>query len=205
MSLAFLSEPTSAEPPYLATCGAVRAFTAPSAGVSGSVTIGTATFALHAPDRLPAATSVGNAVCINRTVTTAGPVLELIAMPSPICGEVLGVSKAIPAQRAEVLDIVTTTPGLRIALAASPNLGFTFPQRATLACFGIRIDASGTAIATTVSGAVVPVRTPTAPLTPTLPSTATDANSARVVAVVAAALAAVAFLLKRRRRASTAR
>jgi hypothetical protein len=205
MSLAFLSEPVSAEPPYLATCGAVRAFTAASANMPGSVTIGRATFALHAADRLSAATSVGNAVCINRTVTTAGPVLEVIAMPSPICGEVLGVSKAIPGQRAEVLDIVTTTPGLRIALAASPNLGFTFPQRATLACFEIRIDASGTAIATTVSGAVVPVRTPTAPLTPTLPSTATDADSARVVAVVAAASAAVAFLLKRRRRASTAR
>src|SRR5205823_3011991 len=153
----------------------------------------------------PATSPVGLAMCINRTLTTAGPVLELIAMPSPICGEVLGLSPAIPDQRGAVIDIVTTTPGLRIALAASPNLAFTFPQRATSACFEIRIDASGTAIASTVIGAAVPAATPTAPPITTLPSTATDARS-EVVAIVGTTSAAIAFLVMRRqRRPSSAR
>ncbi len=206
VSLTFLTTPAAAEPPYLATCGTVRVFIAPSASVAGSVTIGTSTFALHASDHLPAASPVGLAMCINRTLTTAGPVLELIAMPSPICGEVLGLSPAIPDQRGAVIDIVTTTPGLRIALAASPNLAFTFPQRATSACFEIRIDASGTAIASMVMGAAVPAATPTAPPITTLPSTATDARSAEVVAIVGTTSAAIAFLvMRRRRRPSSAR
>jgi len=206
VSLTFLTTPAAAEPPYLATCGTVRVFIAPSATVAGSVTIGTSTFALHASDQLPAASPVGLAMCINRTLTTAGPVLELIAMPSPICGEVLGLSPAIPDQRGAVIDIVTTTPGLRIALAASPNLAFTFPQRATSACFEIRIDASGTAIASMVMGAAVPAATPTAPPITTLPSTATDARSAEVVAIVGTTSAAIAFLvMRRRRRPSSAR
>jgi len=194
LSFAFLTQSVSAEPPYLATCGVVRAFTAATASANGSVTIGTSTFALRASDRLPAASPVGLAMCINRTVTTAGPVLELIAMPSPVCGEILGLSPAIPGQRGAVIDIVTTTPDLRIALAASASLRFTFPDRSTVACLEVGLDATGTAVASRVMGATVTVpATMPGPVT-RLPSTATDARSVEVVLIVAATSAAVAFL-----------
>jgi hypothetical protein len=194
--------PGSAEPPYIATCGMVRAFSEPTPTVVGSVAIGTATFPLHAGDQLPSTTALGAAICINQTVTTSGPVIALIAMPSPICGEVLGVAEAIPGQRGEILDIVTTIPGLRIGLTASPILGLNFPGRAISVCFEVSIDANGNALATRVMGAAVQVRIPTPVPAATLPSTATEPSQSAALAIVVAALALVALLIARRCRAS---
>ena len=195
----------SAEPPYIATCGAVRAFTEPTPTAPGSVTIGTSTFALHSGDQLPSTTPLGAAMCINQTVTTAGPVLALMAMPSPICGEVVGILPAIPGQRAALIDIVTTTPGLRVALAASASLGFVFPGRSTVACFQVNVDAIGNAVAVRVIGGTVTAPTaPTPASTSGLPSTATGGTPDELAAFVVAA-SAIAGVLWRRRRGFRAR
>ncbi|HYV22815.1 MAG TPA: hypothetical protein VEN31_09195 [Candidatus Bathyarchaeia archaeon] len=201
MSLAFLAEPVSAEPPYIATCGSVRTFSEPTPTVPGSVTIGTATFALHSGDRLPSSTPVGALMCINQTVTTSGPVLALIAMPSPICGEVLGIPAGTRPERGVLIDIATTTPDLRIALPASASLGFVFPGRSTVACFEVGLDANGNALATRVMGATVtaPSAGPTPAPISGLPSTATGGTLDGFAAFVIGASAAILVLISRRR------
>ena len=189
--------PASAEPPYIATCGTVRAFSEPTPTVSGSVTIGTHTVALHSGDRFPSTTPLGAAMCINRTVTTSGPVLALIPMPAPICG-FAGIVEAIPGQRGELIDIVTTTPDLRIALPVSESVESVFRGAAT-ACFEVGLDANGNAFAERVMGATVlaPTARPTAAPVSGLPSTATDGTFGDFAAVVVAASAAILVLSSR--------
>jgi len=155
------------------------------------VTIGTHTFALHIGDRFPSTTPIGAAMCINRTVTTSGPVLALIAMPSPVCG-FAGIVEAIPGQRGELLDIVTTTADLRIALPVSSSVSSTFRGAAT-ACFEVGLDANGDAFAARVMGVIVPAPTPrptTAPISG-LPSTSTDETRLQLEAVVLALAVAI--------------
>ena len=191
--------PVSAEPPYIATCGTVRAFSEPTPTVPGSVTIGTATFSLHSGDRLPSTTPLGAPMCINRTVTTSGPVLTLLAMPSPICGEVLGIAAGISDPRGSLMDIVTTTPDLRIALPASASLGFVFPVRPVVACFEVGLDANGNALATRVMGATVtaPSAGPTPAPISGLPSTATGGTPDGFAGLLLGASAAILALISR--------
>jgi hypothetical protein len=189
--------PGSAEPPYIATCGTVGAFSEPTPTAAGSVTIGTATFGLRSGDQFPSTTPLGAAMCINQTVTTSGPVLALIAMPSPICGEVLGI---VQSQRGALIDIVTTTPDLRIALPASPTLGFVFPGRPTAGCFEVGLDVNGNAFAVSVMGATVvaPTAKPASAPISGLPSTATSGTSGALAAVVLGVAAAILVLISRR-------
>ena len=191
--------PGSAEPPYIATCGTVRAFSEPTPTTPGSVTIGTFTFALRSGDRFPSTTPLGAAMCINRTVTTSGPVLVLFAMPAPICGEVLGIVDGVPG-RGSVIDIVTTTPDLRVGLPASPSLGFVFPGRETAACFEVGLDTNGNAFAARVMGATVvaPTASPTPAAISGLPSTATDGTHGGLAAVLLGVAAAILVLISRR-------
>jgi hypothetical protein len=192
--------PGSAEPPYIATCGTVRAFIEPTPTAPGSVTIGTHTLALHFGDRFPSTTPLGAAMCITRVGTMSGPALALVAMPSPICG-FAGIVEAIPGQRGELIDIVTTTPDLRIALPVSASVESVFRAAAT-ACFEVGLDANGNAFAARVMGATVPAPTPRPTAAPVsgLPSTATAGTSAEFGAVVVlAALAGILVLISRRR------
>jgi hypothetical protein len=192
------ASPASAEPPYIATCGTVRAFSEPTPTVPGSVTIGTHTFALYIGDRFPSTTPVGAAMCINRTVTTSGPVHALVAMPSPICG-FAGIVEAIPGQRGELLDIVTTTPGLRIALPVSASVLSVFRGAAT-ACFEVGLDANGDAFAARVMGVIVPAPTPRPTAAPIsgLPSTSTDGAPRQLAAVLLAIAATIVVLMSLR-------
>jgi hypothetical protein len=190
--------PAAAEPPYIATCGTVRAFTEPTPTAPGSVTIGTHTFALRTGDRFPSMTPIGAAMCINRTVTTSGPVHALIAMPAPVCG-FAGIVEAIPGQRGELLDIVTTTPDLRIALPVSASVESVFRTTAT-ACFEVGLDANGDAFAARVMGAIVPPPTPRPTAAPIsgLPSTSTG-GTPREPAAIFLGMAAMILLLVARR------
>jgi hypothetical protein len=189
--------PAAAEPPYIATCGTVRAFTEPTPTAPGSVTIGTFTFVLRSGDRFPSTTPLGAAMCINRTVTTAGPVHALIAMPSPICGWA-GIVEAIPGQRGELLDIVTTTPDLRVALPVSTSVESVFRATAT-ACFDVGLDASGNAFAARVMGAIVvaPTARPTPAPISALPSTTTGGAPGELAAIVLGGFAALLGLAAR--------
>ena len=189
----------TAEPPYIATCGTVRAFSEPTPTVPGSVTIGTFTFALHSGDRFPSTTPLGAAMCITRVGTRSGPALALVAMPSPVCG-FAGIVEGTPGQRGELIDIVTTTPDLRIALPVSASLGFVFPGAVT-ACFEVGLDANGNAFAARVMGAAVPAPTPRPTPAPIsgLPSTATGGTPDELAAFVVAASAIAGVLWRRRR------
>jgi hypothetical protein len=189
----------SAEPPYIATCGTVRAFTEPTPTAPGSVTIGTHTFALQFGDRFPSTTPLGAAMCITRVGTMSGPALALVAMPSPICG-FAGIVEAIPGLRGELIDIVTTTPDLRIALPVSASVESVFRGSAT-ACFEVALDANGNAFAARVMGATVaaPTARPTAAPISRLPSTATGGAAAELTILVVAASAVILVLIWRRR------
>jgi hypothetical protein len=127
-----------AEPPFVATCGVIRSVTPASATVAGSVVIADRSFALTARDRVNAAV-VGGIACLNQTVTTNGPALELVALPSPVCGEVLAVT-------ATALDLVIG-PTLRINLGLGAGSAFTDPGRAVNACFETGLDAAGRVVA----------------------------------------------------------
>jgi hypothetical protein len=144
-------------------------------------------------------------MCINRTVTTSGPVLALIAMPAPICG-FAGIVEAIPGQRGELIDIVTTTPDVRIALPVSASVGSVVRGAAT-ACFEVGLDANGNAFAARVMGATVlaPTPRPTAAPVSGLPSTATTGMFGEFAAILVGASAAILVLISRRRGRSSGR
>ena len=184
--------PAAAEPPYIATCGTVRAFTEPTPTAPGSVTIGTHTFALHSGDRFPSTTPLGAAMCITRVGTMSGPALALVAMPAPICG-FAGLVEAIPGQRGELIDVVTTTPDLRIALPISASVLSVFRNGAVIACFEVALDANGNAFATRVMGAAFPAFAPRPTSAPigVLPSTTTDGTPGELAAIVLAGLSAL--------------
>jgi len=82
--------PALAEPPFIAACGLIRAFTPPSPTAPGSITVGVRTSALTAADHFAQA-AFGGVACLNQRVTTSGPVLEVVAVPVPFCGEMLAV------------------------------------------------------------------------------------------------------------------
>jgi len=163
-----LSNHVSAEPPYFATCGRSDAVSLPTASAPGSITIGGSTFALTIRDRIPQVPLVGTRGCLNQTVTTSGPVLVLLGMPSHLCGQVMGVLEPIAGARPAGIDVLSP-PTLRTILLAAPGLDLPGPQVA-LACFVTGIDNLGRATA---------VRSPTAsassapPITTLLPSTST--------------------------------
>ena len=169
-SLLFLSGPAGAEPPFFATCGCIDALTAPTASAAGSIAIGGRVFALSARDRMPPVPLVGTLGCLNQTVTTSGPVLELLGMPSHVCGFTF-VLDAIPGVSPARIDI-SVGPNLRLILLAAPSLEPPGPA-ATLACFATGIDNAGRATAVrTLTSAPVP-----APAVTTLPSTSTSPES----------------------------
>jgi hypothetical protein len=164
-SLALSSRVVSAEPPYFATCGRIDALRIPTASAPGSIMIGGGTFAITVRDRIPQLPLIGTLGCLNQTVTTSGPVLELLGMPSHFCGRVMGLIEPIAGTRPAGIDILSP-PTLRTVLLAAPGLQLPGPQ-VVLACFETGIDSIGRATA---------VRTLTASASPgitNLPSTST--------------------------------
>jgi hypothetical protein len=169
-SLLFLSGPAGAEPPFFATCGRIDALTVPAAPAAGSITIGGQVVALSARDRIPSVPLVGTLGCLNQTVTTSGPALVLLGMPSHVCGFAF-VLDAIPGISPARIDI-SAGPNLRMILLAAPGLEPPGPQ-AALACFATGIDSAGRATAVrTLTSAPLP-----APAVTTLPSTSTPRES----------------------------
>jgi hypothetical protein len=156
-----------AEPPFFAACGVIKAFTPATATVPGSITIADRVFALTARDRVDGA-AVGKVACLGQTVTTSGPVFELVPLPAPVCGEVIGVSTAS-------LDLVVR-PTLRLTLGFGAGFSFADPGRAVVACFETGLDAAGRVVAVrSVAGAPTPAPPTPAPSkgVSTLPSTST--------------------------------
>ena len=165
------SAPASAEPPFFATCGRVDAVSFPTASAPGSITIGGRAFALTVRDRTPAVPLVGTLGCLNQTVTTSGPILELLGMPSPMCGQVMGVLDPVAGVSPAGIDIVLG-PNLRVVLFAAPGLDLPGP-RTVFACFETGIDNRGLATAVrTLTASQAP-----APAVTTMPSTSTAAGS----------------------------
>jgi hypothetical protein len=137
-SAVLLSAPVTAEPPFVSTCGVIRAFAAPSGSAAGSITIADQTFALTSHDLITAA-AVGRIACLDRTVTTSGPAFALVDLPAPLCGEVIGVGAAS-------LDLFVQ-PTLRLMLGFAAGFSFQDPGRAVTACFDTGLDAAGRVVA----------------------------------------------------------
>jgi hypothetical protein len=176
LSLAALAGDARAEPPSFADCGLVKAYNPPSAATAGSITIGTKTVALVAADRVPADRApIGQVMCLHQTVTTAGPVLELLRLPAPLCG--MGNSLPFEAAAPDRIDL-QIAPGFRAIFLTAP--GFRLPSVAagSRLCFETGVNAEGWATIFRVISAR-PVVTPSA-APRTLPSTSTAAFATTV-------------------------
>jgi len=134
----------SAEPPFFATCGRIDGLSLPTASAPGSITIGGRMFAITLRDRISPVASVGSLGCLNQTVTTSGPLLQLLGMPSHLCGQVMGVLDPIAGQRPAGIDVLSP-PTLRTVLFAAP--GLRLPDPNVFACFETGIDSAGRATA----------------------------------------------------------
>jgi hypothetical protein len=176
VSLAALAGNARAEPPSFADCGLVKAYTPPTAAASGSITMGSKTVALAEADRVPTdRATVGQVMCLHQTVTTAGPVLELLPLPAPLCGT--GDSLPFATGAPDRIDL-QIAPGFRAIFLTAP--GFRLPSVAagSRLCFETGVNAEGWATIFRVLSAT-PVLTPSiAPRT--LPSTSTAVSSMTV-------------------------
>jgi hypothetical protein len=188
-----------AEPPFDAVCGRVNAVSAPTATANGSITIGSQTIPLRAGDRITTA-SIGTVGCVNRQMTTSGPVLALVPLPTPLCGQVVS---AVPTPGGSTFLELIVEPGFRIAIRLEPSLAGAVSEGSS-ACLNTSLDAQGNAVALSLFGPVVTLApSPAVTTTPgatsrptavTLPSTAAAPDAATIVAVIGLALVTLAGL-----------
>jgi len=145
VSFAVSADRVSAEPPFFATCGRIDALSLPTVSAPGSITVGGGTFPITLRDRIPAVALVGTLGCLNQAVTTSGPVLQLLGMPSHLCGQVMGILDPIAGLRPAGIAIFSA-PTLRTVLLAAPGLRLPNPN-VVFACFETGIDSAGRATA----------------------------------------------------------
>jgi hypothetical protein len=175
VSLAALAGNARAEPPSFADCGLVKAYTPPTAATAGSISIGSKTIALAVADRVPAdQAAVGQLMCLHQTVTTAGPVLELLPLPTPLCGT--GDSLPFDASAPNRIDL-QIAPGFRAIFLTAPGLRLPSVAPGSRLCFETGVNAEGWATLFRIIS-VTPFTTPSA-APRTLPSTSTAVSSTR--------------------------
>jgi hypothetical protein len=178
LTLAFGSSQANAEPPFMGRCGLVSAYQAPTAGASGSITIGSLTFALTANDRVPSQV-VGTVVCTRRGALTSGPILVVQKMALPLCGRVELIYSPDGQITLMFLQIVDIDPSYRVAVqvtGALPAFIAASTERGVSGCFQTALDPRGDAVITSLIGggsAPVTQASPTAPVRQ-LPSTSTS-------------------------------
>jgi hypothetical protein len=172
LSLAVLGGDALAEPPSFADCGLVKGYTPPTSASAGSITIGSKTIALRLADRVPAdQAAIGHVMCLHQKVTTAGPVLELLPLPTPLCGT--GDSLPFDTHAPDRIDI-QIAPGFRAIFLTAPGLRLPSVAPGSRLCFETGVNAEGCATILRVIS-VTPTTTPTvAPRN--LPSTSTAAS-----------------------------
>jgi len=118
LSLVALAGDALAEPPSFADCGLVKAYTPATTANAGSITIGSKTIALAVADRMPAdRAAIGQVMCLHQTVTTAGPVLELLPLPTPLCGA----SDSLPFTATPDRIDLQIAPGFRAVFFTAPG------------------------------------------------------------------------------------
>jgi hypothetical protein len=170
VSLAALAGNALAEPPSFADCGIVKTYVPPTGATAGSITIGNKTVALAAADRVPADRApIGQVMCLHQTATTSGPVLELLellALPTPLCGT----SDSLPFDTLtpDRIDL-QIAPGFRAVFFTAPGLRVPSVAPGSRLCFETGVNAAGWATIFLVVSAT-PAATPTA-APRTLPST----------------------------------
>ncbi len=202
VTLAFglASFPSAAAEP-VAHCGRVSAFVVPSGQASGSIVVGTRTFAIAAgaqrtgPYRDPV--TVGSNYCVFATLD-GGQIssYEVGPLGTQRCGQVLAFRAATPSTAGEVV-LLARNVGARAVFGIPP--GADVPADTTVGstyCFIVSVGTSGDAIATVRHA----LGWATAPSAQPLPSTATEAPPASwSVAAGVAVLATLLVLLDRRR------
>ena len=180
-ALAFVSGQANAEPPFIGSCGVVRAFTAPTANGPGSITIGSRTLALTVTDRLPG-TIPGTLVCTRGGTLTSGPITVVEPMPAPLCGRVESITAAAGGTSFLQLQVVGDDPSYRLALAVNgtlPPFIAASIDRGVSGCFATGLDASGNVVVMSlIGGGAAPIApnpsTPSTPPVRQLPSTSTS-------------------------------
>ena len=176
VSLAALAGNARAEPPSFADCGLVKAYTPPTAATAGSITIASKTIPVAVADRVPAdRVAVGQVMCLHQTVTTAGPVLELLPLPTPLCGT--GDSLPFDTSAPNRIDL-QIAPGFRAIFLTAPGLRLPSAVPGSRLCFETGVNAEGWSTISRVISAT-PLPTPSA-APRTLPSTSTAASCTTV-------------------------
>lgn len=154
---------TAQEGGAVEACGTVRAYTAATSMVDGSVTIGTRSYTLAADDlyRQQAERNqtyvVGRPTCLTGTLA-GGRVAQYsaIGFPAELCGTVL----AFRAPGADAAGSVTLRDLGEVTLAIPPGTETSpTPAASSRACFTIALDRSGDAVA---SGRVLTIAERTA-------------------------------------------
>jgi hypothetical protein len=168
----------NAEPPFFGSCGVVRAFTAPTAGAAGSITIGSQTLAVTASDQVVAPV-VGTVVCTRRGVLTSGPITVIAPMPVPLCGRVESINTTDGGVTVLLLQIAGNDPSYRLALqltGALPAFVSASIDRGVSGCFQSDLDASGNVVVTSLIAGWSAPSVPRASTPPALqlPSTSTS-------------------------------
>jgi hypothetical protein len=177
LALAFGSSQANAEPPFMGRCGLVSAYQAPTAAATGSITIGSLTFALTAKDRVPSQV-VGTVVCTRRGTLTSGPILVVQKMAVPLCGRVELIYSPDGQITLMFLQIVDIDPSYRVALqvtGALPAFVAESTDRGVSGCFQSALDARGDVVITSLIGGGSAPATPDPAATQLrqLPSTST--------------------------------
>ena len=172
------SSRANAEPPFFGSCGVVRAFTAPTVGAAGSITIGSQTLAVMAGDQVVAPV-VGTVVCTRRGVLTSGPITVIAPMPVPLCGRVESINTTDGGVTVLLLQIAGNDPSYRLALhltGALPAFVAASIDRGVSGCFQSELDASGNVVVTSLIGGGSAPSVPRASTPPALqlPSTSTS-------------------------------
>ena len=182
----------TATPPALA-CGRVVAYTPPTAGAAGSITLGTTTFALKAGSEPnpPTPIVVGAIVCLDEN--QAG---EIFAKAHLVSDTICSTLAAITPASASAPGSITLQSNRQRIISVRPGTSLAGAQVGSSACFTYGFNSAGDPEVRGFVGAQ-----PTAsPPVRQLPSTSTNGpDPARLALIVAVAAAATAAYVVRRR------
>jgi len=183
----------TATPPALA-CGRVVAYTPPTAGAAGSITLGTTTFALKAGSEPnpPSPIVVGAIVCLDEN--QAG---EIFAKAHLVSDTICSTLAAITPASASAPGSITLQSNRQRIISVRPGTSLTGAQVGSAACFTFGFNTAGDP---EIRGYVGAQPTASQPPVRQLPTTSTSGNDpAWLALVVAVATAATAAYAARRR------
>lgn len=192
----------------IGACGVVKTFTPATASATGSITIGTRTFAIASgtsSSNVNPAPKVGEATCLNGTLNPAGQLTEfgvLANMPAEFCGTVTAYTPASQTSPGSITVSATTTFVVPTGVQLGTDVGSGHH------CFALGLTSAGDAQVLREIAAASPQPATAATPAPAvlgrtpggLPSTSTgEAFPAALLALAVLALLAMAIFRIRQR------